>query len=53
MIKQYIGQHQVLYNGKIKGATMDGTWTIHEGPWHDLSKGAFHLDRQCPKTVVT
>ncbi|CAK9881829.1 unnamed protein product [Sphagnum jensenii] len=51
MIKQYIGQHQVLYNGKIKGATMDGTWLIHDGWWH--SKGAFHLERQCPKPVVT
>jgi hypothetical protein len=53
MIKQYIGQHQVLYNGKIKGATMDGTWTIHEGRWHILFEGAFHLERQCPKPVVT
>ncbi|CAK9236131.1 unnamed protein product [Sphagnum troendelagicum] len=53
MIKQYIGQHQVLYNGKIKGATMDGTWTIHEGRWHDFSEGAFHLERRCPKPVVT
>jgi hypothetical protein len=23
MIKQYIGRHQVLYNGKFKGTTMD------------------------------
>jgi hypothetical protein len=53
MIKQYIGQHQELYDGQIKGATIDGTWTIHEGLWHYSSKGAFYLERQCPKPIVT
>lgn len=53
MIKQFIGQHRELYDGQIKGATIDGTWTIHEGLWHYSSKGAIHLERQCPKPIVT
>ncbi|CAM6099590.1 unnamed protein product [Calypogeia fissa] len=47
ILKQYIGQHQVKYDGEIKNRIINGIWTI--GP---RFRGNFHLEMQSQKSVA-
>ncbi|CAM6113099.1 unnamed protein product [Calypogeia fissa] len=47
ILKQYIGQHQVKYDGEIKNRIINGIWTI--GP---RLRGNFHLEMQSQKSVA-